>query len=207
MNYQKIHDRIIENAKAENREKKEGVYYEAHHIIPKCLGGKGSVTQYKTHSNIVLLTAKEHYICHKLLCEIYPDNDNIFYAYWYMCNVEAPNQNRTYKISMKEYERARIQYSQTISKRYKGRIPWNVGLTKETDERVKKYGEAKKWNSGLKKGDNETLDRIHALKMKRVKDLRTNIEYESVSEAARNLNTNGHHLVYKFLKDGTFQYI
>lgn len=207
MNYRRIYDQIIERAKYENREKRDGVYYEAHHVIPKCLGGKGRVTQYKTHPNVVLLTAKEHYICHRLLCEIHPNNDSILYAYWYMCNVKAPNQKRTYTISMKEYERIRTQYSEMISKRYTGRIPWNVGLTKETDERIKKYGSSKRWNTGLKKGDSETLDRIHTLKMKRVKDLRTNIEYNSISDAARNLNTNGRHLVYKFLKDGTFQYI
>jgi hypothetical protein len=206
MNYQKIHDQIIERAKLENREKNNGIYYEAHHIIPLCLGGTGRVTQYKTHPNVVLLTAKEHYICHKLLCEIYPNNDNIFHAYWYMCNVKAPNQNRSYTISMKEYERIRTQYSQIISKRYKGRIPWNAGLTKETDKRVKKYGEAKKWNDGLKKGDNATLDRIHSLKMKKVKDLRTNIEYESISDGARNLNIS-RNSIHKFLKCGTFKYI
>jgi len=206
MNYQKIHDQIIQKAKSENREKKNGVYYEAHHIIPKCLGGKGLVTQYKTHSNIILLTAKEHYICHKLLCEIYPDNDNIFYAYWYMCNVKAPNQKRIYTLSMNEYERARIQYSEIISKRYKNRIPWNAGLTKDTDERVKKNNIGKKWNTGLKKGDNETLDRIHALKMKKVKDLRNNTEYNSITESANILNVS-RNLIYKFLKCGIFEYI
>lgn len=206
MNYQKIYDQIIEKAKIENRHKEIGVYYEAHHIIPKCLGGTGLVTQYKTHSNIVLLTAKEHYICHKLLCEIYPNNDNIFYAYWYMCNVKAPNQKRIYTISVREYERIRTQYSEIISKRYRGRIPWNLGLTKENDERVKKYSKVKRWNDGLKKGSNETLDRIHALKMKKVKDLKTNIEYNSVTEAASILNIT-RNSIYKFLKNGIFEYI
>jgi hypothetical protein len=207
MNYQKIYDQIIERARLENREKNNGIYYEAHHIIPLCLGGTGRVTQHKTHINVVLLTAKEHYISHKILCEIHPNNDNIFYAYWYMCNVKAPNQSRNYTISMKEYERIRIQYSQIISKRYKGRIPWNAGLTKETDERVKKYGNAKKWNTGLKKGDNKILDRIHSVNMKKVKDLRSNIEYESISDATRNLNMTSRYSIYKFLKEGIFQYI
>lgn len=31
-----------------------------------------------------------------------------------------------------------------IYKRKKGRIPWNKGLTKETDERIKKFSESKK---------------------------------------------------------------
>lgn len=40
MNYKRIYDSIIENAKLQNRKKKQGIYYEEHHIIPKCLGGK-----------------------------------------------------------------------------------------------------------------------------------------------------------------------
>jgi hypothetical protein len=206
VDYRKIYNAICENAKNENRTKRSGIYYEAHHIIPRCLGGKGNCTAYKTHPNVVLLTAKEHYICHRLLCEIYPNNDNIFYAYWYMCNVKAPNQKRYYTISMREYERVRIQYSNMISKRYKGRVVWNVGLTKDTDERVKKYGQTKRWNSGLKKGENEVLDRIHLGNMRKVKDLRTNIEYASITEAI-NILKKSRGLIYKLLKNGIFEYI
>lgn len=43
-----------------NRQKKKGIYYESHHIIPKSMGGKEEV----------LLTAKEHFICHLLLCKM-----------------------------------------------------------------------------------------------------------------------------------------
>lgn len=38
-------------------------YTETHHIIPKCLGGSNY------SSNLVKLTAREHYICHLLLIE------------------------------------------------------------------------------------------------------------------------------------------
>ena len=40
MNYQKIYDDLISKAKSENRKKYKGVYYEKHHIIPRCLRGK-----------------------------------------------------------------------------------------------------------------------------------------------------------------------
>ena len=52
---------IINKAKSENRIKSKETYYESHHIIPKSLGGNNS------KENIVLLTAREHYICHCLL--------------------------------------------------------------------------------------------------------------------------------------------
>ena len=44
MNHQKIYDLIIQRAQSENRKKLKKtnslyVYYENHHIIPKCLDG------------------------------------------------------------------------------------------------------------------------------------------------------------------------
>lgn len=41
-------------------------YYEKHHIVPRCLGGKDTL------SNIVKLTPEEHYLAHLLLCKIHP---------------------------------------------------------------------------------------------------------------------------------------
>jgi len=43
---------------------KSGGYFESHHIVPRSLGGKHSV------DNRVLLTAKEHFVCHLLLCKM-----------------------------------------------------------------------------------------------------------------------------------------
>jgi hypothetical protein len=39
-------------------------YYEKHHVIPKCLGGSN------TTSNLVRLTAREHYVAHLLLVKM-----------------------------------------------------------------------------------------------------------------------------------------
>lgn len=61
MNYQRIHDQIIERAKY----RKLTGYCEKHHIIPKCMGGTNDTT------NLVKLTAREHFIIHLLLAEIY----------------------------------------------------------------------------------------------------------------------------------------
>ena len=62
MNYQRIYNSIIERGK---RTLIHG-YFERHHIVPKCLGGSNDCT------NIVELTPEEHYVCHQLLCKIYP---------------------------------------------------------------------------------------------------------------------------------------
>jgi len=79
MNYKKIYEDLISKAKYECRKKLDKhsvnyVYYENHHIIPKCLGGSDK------SENLVLLTAREHFIAHKLLVLIYGNNKNLVYA-------------------------------------------------------------------------------------------------------------------------------
>ena len=49
-------------------------YVERHHIVPKCLGGADAA------DNIVLLTAREHFLAHKLLTRMYPANKGVWYA-------------------------------------------------------------------------------------------------------------------------------
>lgn len=60
--YTKWYFSIMTNAANNSRSKRQG-YYEKHHIIPKCnpfCGGNNK-------ENLVLLTAKEHFIAHALL--------------------------------------------------------------------------------------------------------------------------------------------
>jgi len=57
--------KLIRDVQQEGREKNEGVYYEAHHIIPRSFGKK---------STTVLLTPEEHYRVHKILAEYWKDH-------------------------------------------------------------------------------------------------------------------------------------
>jgi hypothetical protein len=79
MNHKKVYESIIKNAKSKNRKKYNGVYYEEHHIFPKSLGSTDD------ENNKVLLTAKEHFICHKLLTYIYKNNRKMTCAFHFMC--------------------------------------------------------------------------------------------------------------------------
>ena len=110
MDYLNIYSKIISKARSENRQKSKVIYYEAHHIKPKCLGGSGRAHQYKTHPNMVLLTSKEHFICHRLLCEIYPNNTKLAYALWSMCN-----QSKNYVVSSRAYKYAREHFIKSKS--------------------------------------------------------------------------------------------
>ncbi len=55
------------------------VYYETHHIIPRCMGGSDDP------SNLVKLTFEEHKEAHRVLCEQYPEHKGLKVAYLFMC--------------------------------------------------------------------------------------------------------------------------
>lgn len=71
MNYQRLYDSIIRGA---SQHPPIG-YSEKHHILPRCLGGINAKT------NIVLLTARQHFVAHRLLTKIYPHHAGLWYAF------------------------------------------------------------------------------------------------------------------------------
>ena len=76
------------------------IYKEKHHILPRCIQGTDNI------NNIVLLTAKEHFVCHHILTKVYKVK-GIYYAFWRMC---CDNRIRTkIRISAKVYDRCRQQ--------------------------------------------------------------------------------------------------
>jgi len=101
MNYRHIYAIIITKAKEEMqlgiRCKGNGNYYEKHHILPKSLF---PLWKHRS-SNIVLLTAREHYFCHELLIKIYPSR-SMNYALWFLSN------SKYHKVSSRQYERAKL---------------------------------------------------------------------------------------------------
>lgn len=103
MDYKKIHDNIIKRAKTR---KLEG-YFERHHIIPKCMNGTNNP------DNLVDLTAREHFLIHWLLHEIYPDNNGLRYAFWSMCR-SSDNQKR-YTPSSRIYAYAKYKMTELWS--------------------------------------------------------------------------------------------
>ena len=64
MNYKKHYDVLCDRAKTRDIPNE---YLERHHIIPKCMGGND------LQENIVALTAREHFIAHALLAQIYSE--------------------------------------------------------------------------------------------------------------------------------------
>ena len=98
MNYRKIYDEIVIRRK---RELACG-YTEKHHIMPRCLGGTDD------GDNIVVLTAREHFLCHWLLTKMYVGRDKmrLSSAFNSMCRMGS-GQIR----SSKNFARARKHFS------------------------------------------------------------------------------------------------
>ena len=63
MEYNIIYNDLI--ARCQHRPKQKNKGFELHHITPKSLGGDN------THDNLVNLTAKEHWVAHRLLHKIH----------------------------------------------------------------------------------------------------------------------------------------
>jgi len=117
--YLKWYIKIIENSQDKQRNRKDGNYYENHHILPKSM----FPDYIKDKRNLVLLTAREHYIVHKFLDKIYP-NSNMFWALWRLVH---DGQNNYIEINSKEYETLKIRHSILTSNKFKGKSAWNKG--------------------------------------------------------------------------------
>jgi hypothetical protein len=122
--YTKIYHNIVTRASS----RKLSEYAELHHIIPKSLGGDDSVT------NIVALTAREHFICHLLLTKMVEgaNKSKMYQAAWMMASCAGKNQER-YKINNRLYEKLKIQMS--LIK--KSMTTWNKGITPKEETRLK----------------------------------------------------------------------
>lgn len=114
MNYYKIYQKICEKGK--NRIKKPNDGLESHHILPKSLGGSNS------KENLAVLTAREHYICHKLLVKIYYHDDTkrrkMIYALWWMSKTRKTNGKNI--VNSRSYEHARKMFLKEMPTKQKG---------------------------------------------------------------------------------------
>lgn len=106
MDYAKIYRNLIDKRIAESA----SGYTEKHHIIPRCLGGSDD------SSNLVELTAKEHFIAHLLLTKMY-DKGTIEYMKmahaFSMMLVKGGNQKRY--VSSRDYSDLKKTHSEVMS--------------------------------------------------------------------------------------------
>ena len=102
MNYKKIYDNIVD-FRINNP---YNGYTESHHIIPKCMGGNDK------SSNLVLLSAREHFICHLLLVKIYKDTKYYYKLVKAFFMMMVTNDLQTRYATSKQYEKLKIAFSE-----------------------------------------------------------------------------------------------
>lgn len=172
MNHKKVHNLIIERAR--NRVL-EG-YGEVHHIIPKCMGGDDS------EDNLVKLTAREHFIIHKLLVEIYPNNRKINYAAFLMCKMKNA-MGRDYRVGSREYQR--IKESIKLDEKTKKKISKSLIGNKRNLGKVLSDEHRNKISKSMKGKVRSKQHRLNQSKKILQYDLDNNFitEYNSIKDA------------------------
>lgn len=176
---------LINFVKLQNRKKKNGEYFEWHHVIPVSLNGNNKI------ENKVLLTPDEHFHCHVLLTKMTEGDACIKMNYALLClrrkwkneykNVDFDeyseytyakrivSENTTKRQTGRKHTLETIEkmkgkkskeHCENISKGLKGRIPWNkgkFGVSVETSEKL--ASTAKKTWTGRKHGK-ETIEKM-----------------------------------------------
>ena len=138
--------------KAQLRGKIQG-YKETHHIIPRSFGGDN------IKSNLVQLTAREHYIAHALLWKMKFEGiygSKMAFAFNTFINkmvTEERGVHHTYTISSRVYETFRKHYSQMLKDKYAIEGGTWVGR-KHTEETKRIIGEKSKLKEFKRGPDN-----------------------------------------------------
>lgn len=103
---------IIEAAKLSKFE----CYTEYHHIVPRSLGGTDK------DSNLVKLTAKQHFICHLLLTKMFEPKTYEYYKMIHaFCMMDwCASNSKMLRYTSKVYEKQRKEFSVYMSKKQSG---------------------------------------------------------------------------------------
>jgi hypothetical protein len=127
--YKKWYDSIVASAQI----RITTGYTEKHHIIPRSLGGTNDL------SNLVILTAREHFICHVLLTKITDgcNRHKMLYAANMMSQVKRDYQER-YVPSSKLYEMLKREFGYMHSIRTTGKQ-----LSEEHKAKISKSGKGR----------------------------------------------------------------
>lgn len=114
--YTKLYHNIIYTAQSRGRNKTKE-YYEKHHIIPRSLGGTNQA------SNLVLLTAREHFICHILLTKMFEVGSNEYYKMLHASMLmRGMNKHQNRYFNSRLYDYTKKKYSEYRSNLRKGQL-------------------------------------------------------------------------------------
>ena len=147
MDYGSIYEDLMARAYGRSRHG----YMERHHIVPRCLGGSNR------KDNLVYLTAREHFLAHKLLVRMYPEIWGLWTALMLMGRLanhksrifesertRAAEMRRSFRYSKEAREKmsksAKSRGRNSPKTEFKpGLVPWNKGLPPEESPRFGKH--------------------------------------------------------------------
>lgn len=149
--YTNWYNEIISNARRQNRKRSKVDYFEAHHIIPNSIS---------PNNDTVLLTAREHYVCHRLLTKMF-DGENkgkMLYALWRIL-LRGNKYHKRHKtvVPSRVYEWCKVEQARETTLRQTGKKKtydvWNKGRAWDDDTK-KKISEGRR---GIKTGPRPNL--------------------------------------------------
>lgn len=146
------------------RELPSNVYFERHHIIPRCIGGTDE------YENLIDLYPNEHFEVHRLLAIENPDEYKLAFAFHMMSCVKSRYTNERYQCTKEEYEAAKLARSIAMKNLPPEKSPHYGCLhsdeTKYKISQSKKNNPVKYWNG--KHLPKEMKDKISKSKQKPV---------------------------------------
>ncbi len=162
--YTNWYDNIISQAQLEKRYRRKRldpkyIYYEQHHIIPRSLGG----SDYK--SNLVFLTAKEHYICHLLLVKMCIDPKHKQKMF---CAINIYINTHGKKCNSKLYIMIRENVAKQLSMIMKGKP--------KTKESLEKMVKTRRKNNSYKHSDETKIKMVESHKLRSPQTVETRLK-------------------------------
>jgi hypothetical protein len=147
--YHKKYYQIVDRAR--QRSLPDHVKFEVHHVIPRSLGGSND------QDNLVKLTLKEHWICHRLLVKFLDDPKALRKMY-----------NALFMMAVKDYRTVNCRIYEQIKESI---VPWNKGL-KDVTTNLPLSSESKEKLRKLWKGKARPIEHVEAMKKgwQRIKD-------------------------------------
>lgn len=233
MNYNLHYIKLIERARVENRKHlnrthKNYIYYEKHHIVPRCMGGSN------LKDNLVLLLPEEHYLAHLLLIKIYPEHAGLAFAaikltrktknggrinnklYSWLRRTHADNTAKLHKDKIcgmhgkKHTEETKQKMSENNyynkgGKQPKGEESPSYGL-KRSDEFKNNVSARRKGKPAVKQHTEETKQKMRESRKKQTKTSQKEIivfgyKYSSLKEACDTLNRNHKYIISRLRSD------
>jgi hypothetical protein len=159
MDYKKIYNNIIDNRK--NNILEDNQYGEFHHIIPKSLGGSDE------KENIVKLSAREHFICHLLLSEMYEKETYNWYKMNHAFHMMCSNNGLQFRyMNSRLYEFKRDDFRKTMSWSQSGEKNSQFGKKRNDDTKKKIRESLLKWNGNVSGITSRERKQIQKLKQK-----------------------------------------